>query len=349
MINRENYEIWFIDYLEDNLNQKERSMVQEFFSQYPDLKKEMESIQNFTLKASESITFTKQEALKKHILDDASNFENACINYLEGNSSEEDMAQLLAYTTRRPEKKKEFQLFQHTILTPDHSIVCKDKSKLYKKSRLVALYRVAWYAAALVAIGLFLSAYFAFQQLNRNVPVLVQHSGVYSVPENKATQLGTASHTSSENRTSVNPAQTTELKNNNTLLSDNQKEKPQKTEISEEKVEIVNEYLQPISIQYKPSVLVFEAPPMKKVKVPAKNPKKTGLLTSIFGGKEKEQELARAAQTLGNVKMAPSVLNLLEDISNERLSYKENNQGDIASLSFKSKLLSFSVPLKSDK
>lgn len=66
MITRENYEIYFIDYLEGILSSEEVAMVNNFLTVNPDLKEELEIIQGESVQLKSDGSSVDFTFLKKH-------------------------------------------------------------------------------------------------------------------------------------------------------------------------------------------------------------------------------------------------------------------------------------------
>ncbi len=64
-INRDNYEVWFIDYLEGQLSATENEILQKFLSDNADLSMELENLAEVTLEAPASTEFPNKALLKK--------------------------------------------------------------------------------------------------------------------------------------------------------------------------------------------------------------------------------------------------------------------------------------------
>lgn len=64
-INRDNYEVWFIDYLDGQLTAAENEMLHNFLSEHADLAIELENMADMTLTATASIGFPNKALLKK--------------------------------------------------------------------------------------------------------------------------------------------------------------------------------------------------------------------------------------------------------------------------------------------
>ncbi|MCK4664540.1 MAG: hypothetical protein KAT68_16850 [Bacteroidales bacterium] len=136
-INRNNYEIFFIDYLDGHLNDKDIYELMVFLSQNSDLKEELDDINGAVL-VPEDLSFPEKENLKKtcgdKLLINENNFEEFCVSEIEGNLTKPEISQLETYLKKHPEKEKEYNLFHKTILKSEFSIKYKDKELLKKIS-----------------------------------------------------------------------------------------------------------------------------------------------------------------------------------------------------------------------
>ena len=86
-INRNNYEAFFIDYLEGNLDEKLVDDFIEFLQQNGDLKEELSLFETVSI-GQEEMTFSKKELLLKEKYDIESEFNQAAVARLEGDISE---------------------------------------------------------------------------------------------------------------------------------------------------------------------------------------------------------------------------------------------------------------------
>ena len=154
-ISRENYESWFVDYLEGNLDNRLVDEFIAFIQANPDLKEELALFEPVKLPAGE-ISYRVKKNLYRERLDSEKEFENTAIARMEGDLTQDEIHELDDYLTRKPEKKKEVLLFGKARLTPE-VIVFTRKSKLYKKpvsktmllwsSRIAAVLILAWVAS----------------------------------------------------------------------------------------------------------------------------------------------------------------------------------------------------------
>jgi len=85
-INRENYEIFYVDYLDGTLSVEEGDLLLGFLKQNPDLKAQLEGIEQMVFEP-EKISAPLFNHLKKNDLDKVEVFEETCIRSIENQLS----------------------------------------------------------------------------------------------------------------------------------------------------------------------------------------------------------------------------------------------------------------------
>lgn len=128
-----NYEAFFIDYLEGNLNESLVNDFIAFLQNNPDLKEELSLFESVQLEP-ENILFNKKEELYKEKLDTEKEFNYAAIANLEEDFNKKEKLEFEKYIATHPEKKKELVLFNSTKLQADESILFGKKKRLYRHS-----------------------------------------------------------------------------------------------------------------------------------------------------------------------------------------------------------------------
>jgi hypothetical protein len=154
MINRENYEIYFIDYFEGNLNFDAQNMLFAFLDANEDLRKEFESFENITIDFDDAPVDFDKSKLKKQLAINVENEDNYFIGQVENELSPEQEFELSIYLNDNPDKRKRLKTFQLTKIEADNSIIYPNKSKL-KKSRLIPIFgtnQILKYAAAIALL-----------------------------------------------------------------------------------------------------------------------------------------------------------------------------------------------------
>ncbi|MFW5700015.1 MAG: hypothetical protein ACOCXS_03825 [Bacteroidota bacterium] len=154
-INLNNYEAWFLDYVEGRLAPEDQEELQAFLAVYPNKRQELELFEGISLSAGEDITFSQKNMLKKDINEGESinekNFDEYCLGYLEGELSLPKMMEYQEYLAEHPEKKREEDLFRMTFLKPDYAVTLPGKHLLKKNKTMPMVRRV-------LAIGMAIAA-----------------------------------------------------------------------------------------------------------------------------------------------------------------------------------------------
>lgn len=137
-INRHNYEEFFLDYLEDNLNALQLIELEKFLDANPDLKMELEEMKMPVFESDEQRMDT--DSLKD--IPFKSNFDDFCIARLEGDLSEENAFAFDEFVNKNEEYKQDNELYKKSILIPNKEIVFIDKESLKKDKKKIAF---LWY------------------------------------------------------------------------------------------------------------------------------------------------------------------------------------------------------------
>ncbi len=151
-ITRDNYESWFLDYLEGKLEEGMTDEFIRFILENPDLKEELRLFEPVALENTPMV-FTGKEKLYKEDFDLPGKFDEAAVASMEGDLDESSADGFSRYVAHHPDKIRELKLFKLTRLQPDLSIVFPAKNRLYRE-RLIHLttFRVMQIAAILVLV-----------------------------------------------------------------------------------------------------------------------------------------------------------------------------------------------------
>ena len=155
IINRYNYETYFLLYIDKELSAEEMQAVEAFAAAHPDLAAELELLQQSVMKPEKHLVFTDKESLMKPTANvdfiDDNNYEEYFILYADDELSVQQKATVEQYVDAHPERRHEFELFQQVKLQPE-KITCDFKADLYreKKERKIPPFR--WSIAAAAAV-----------------------------------------------------------------------------------------------------------------------------------------------------------------------------------------------------
>jgi hypothetical protein len=136
-INRNNYEIWFLDYYEGRLSQERVTELMAFLKLHYDLKEEFDNFENISLSPAKHIVFDAKDSLKKQPIISVGdinekNYEEFFIGAMEGDLVKEQSEQLATFLVKNPHLKKEFELFGKTKIVLDKAIIFDAKQSLKK-------------------------------------------------------------------------------------------------------------------------------------------------------------------------------------------------------------------------
>ncbi len=163
-INRNNYEIFFLDYMDGNLDPALIAELLIFMEENPGLKEEFEDFELISVPVESSVIFEDKNSLKKnHVTGvdniNSTNYQNYFIASLENDLSVEELNLLDLFLKKNPFLVKEYELFGSTFLKPDKKIVFADKKTLkhYPSSILskkAVLYSVSIAASILILFSI---------------------------------------------------------------------------------------------------------------------------------------------------------------------------------------------------
>jgi len=161
MINRDNYEEFFLMYVDGELSTTDKEMVEAFVQLHPDLQEELAMLQQTVLSPENDIVFTNKNLLFKHTESNSTVTEEQLLLYIDNELAAQDKATLEAAVVSNTSLQKEIALLQQTKL-PLETIAYPNKQELYReeKKRRVIYMRWQYMAAAAVLIGLVATVYF---------------------------------------------------------------------------------------------------------------------------------------------------------------------------------------------
>ncbi|HHB77671.1 MAG TPA: hypothetical protein ENK85_00390 [Saprospiraceae bacterium] len=154
MINRQNYEIWFLDYSEGNLSEKKINYLMDFLDKNQDLKAEFNDLDLIQLPPDDSFTLPGKNKLKRPILSDIhlSQEDKWLIAELEGDLTPNEKIQLDKLLRKQPHHLKDRKIYQATTLSPDLSIKYPNKKDLMHRDHKIFPWRMVLQLAAAILL-----------------------------------------------------------------------------------------------------------------------------------------------------------------------------------------------------
>ncbi len=157
MINRNNYEEYLLMYIDGELSPTEAKAVEAFIQANPDLKDELELLQQTVLQPEENITFNQKDLLyRKEEGIHLNNYQEYFLLYVDEELNPSEKESVETFVLKNPELQDEFTLLKQTIL-PKEAIIFTSKEILYRKEekRRPVVIGMRWASlAAAIMIGI---------------------------------------------------------------------------------------------------------------------------------------------------------------------------------------------------
>lgn len=183
-INRNNYETFFILYIDNELSVQEKIAVDVFIQQNPDLKEELTMFQQSVV-VPEAISFSGKESLLKKpaVTDD---IQERLLLLLDKELNKLEVKNITTLISQNDACKKEWEVLQLTKISADNSIVFKDKAALYKQEDNGRVIAIRWWrmAAAAVLIGFGLWGTVVYFNNNERAAIETAASNKQEIPGN---------------------------------------------------------------------------------------------------------------------------------------------------------------------
>ncbi|HNS16848.1 MAG TPA: hypothetical protein PKH94_05190 [Bacteroidales bacterium] len=176
-INRDNYEIYFIDYLDGTLPPEMVSELLLFLDANPDLQEELNDLDAVPVRADPTIQYSGKELLKQNPIVSVGsvnelNYQEYLIGFSEGDLSVPEIRILERFLLRNPQAKKELDQYRAARLVPDHTIVFPGKNRLKKYPFGIQARKALYYISGAAAI--LLLALMVIWPTQKKEPAVVQ-------------------------------------------------------------------------------------------------------------------------------------------------------------------------------
>jgi hypothetical protein len=171
LIDRNNYEEYFILYMDNELPVADKQMVELFMQENPDLKEELDLLMQFKLAPDNTIVFEGKEMLMK---DEAflqiPVITKKLLLHLDNELPAGEKASIEKLIAADSDVNKEWQLLQKTKL-PAEAISFPYKESLYRKEETVRVVSIKWWRIAAAAVVLLGIGFGTYSILNKKGPV----------------------------------------------------------------------------------------------------------------------------------------------------------------------------------
>lgn len=132
LITRDNYEVYFIDYIDGNLKPDEVEVLMLFLEQNPDLAAELDGLHDIVLETSQ-VQFEHKSTLKKNLFERngiANEFDYLCIAEMENDISVGEKKKLDSIIAENPSLESQKSVYAKAKLIPDETTVFTHKASL---------------------------------------------------------------------------------------------------------------------------------------------------------------------------------------------------------------------------
>lgn len=347
-IDRTNYEIYFLDYIDGNLAVDLIDEFLEFLECNPDLKDELQSVSRTSVSLpGGNVIFEGKKDLFRNELTGSSEFDYQAIALMEGDLNEEEENLFKKRLEDDPRKQKAFTLITSLRLQPQASISFPEKNKLRKEEKKRSLWIWPLPVAALLILGLL------FRTLSpENHTEAISEKKVSEVtpirPSGEKQTTPSESEVKEQLPVSVNKKLTAQAPVQkragvNPFKQISPKE-PGKAPMARPKEEPMAE-LKPIEAEIFP-VMATKTSKLARHGQNTQNDSEYTKLTDYLAKKLLDVPKGEPV-TLAGIALAG--LQVAEDISRKKFSIEKGEEGQIKEISFNSTLFGFSIPVKKNR
>ncbi len=170
MINRNNYEEFFLLYVDDELDAVSKLAVEDFIQQHADLAIELEMLMQAKSLPQEIVFADKESLLRTEGNNiNETNHEEYFLLYVDNELSVSKREEVEKYVLQHPHLQDEFTLIKQTVLAPE-TVSYGNKAGLYRREKRRAIYIKPWrLAAAAIFIGVCITGWLMMQ---KSTPVI---------------------------------------------------------------------------------------------------------------------------------------------------------------------------------
>lgn len=205
-INRNNYESFFLLYVDNELSVPERNALELFVQENADLQEELDMLKQSVVKADDIVFKGKSKLFKPEII--LAETEEQLLLYIDGELTSAAAKELETVLANNNSLATQLQLLQQTKLSPADKIIFANKELLYRKedSRVIPF---AWWKLAVAAVFIGFGIWGTALYLNSKSSVVsnetANNKGVKSTESLKETPVIIPPVPSNENSVALAP------------------------------------------------------------------------------------------------------------------------------------------------
>jgi|GEM_PF-765340 len=180
-INKDNYETFFLDYHEGNLQAEQVAELFLFLEENPHLKAEFEAFEDVKLPEPATTTYPDKALLKRGGVDET-NYVWYMVGSIEGTLDIAGQRMLDEFLKKFPAYRSELLLFEKTKLHSDISVVYENKDELKKPVPVFSIKQSWYYMAAAACLLFLLGAFFLNREQDAEPNITERPGSVISPP-----------------------------------------------------------------------------------------------------------------------------------------------------------------------
>jgi hypothetical protein len=171
-LTRNNYEIWFLDYLDGQLSNEQLEALLDFLEQNPDLQKELQGVSKVGLAAGNEMLDQKEFLLKTpEDIPGIGSMDQLCIARMENDLSDEEALLFDQQLDTNPALEREYAAFLQTRLHPADKVIYPYKKELKKK----VIFFSPWVITAISSAAIVLLAWILWPDSSvKDIPAMAK-------------------------------------------------------------------------------------------------------------------------------------------------------------------------------
>jgi len=228
-LDRNNYEEFFLLYVDNELTTEQKKSVEQFVQENADLAMELELLQQTVLPTDNKIVFEGKQSLLKTeggSLINMSNYEEYLISYIDDELNPAERNEFELFSMAHPQVKEELNIYLQTKLEPEEEIVFANKEILYRREEKVRVISMQWRRVAVAAAVLLIAGVGTIAILNKkDIPSVTGDVASAKTAEkktNNATATTTDSNTATQRQQQAEVPVPEETNNNNIAVAPNE-------------------------------------------------------------------------------------------------------------------------------
>lgn len=342
-ITRDNYEIYFLDYLDSNLDETLVDEFIEFLKQNPDLKEELQLFECVTV-PNEETAFSGKHRLYKAVDESPEVNEQRIIAWMEGDLSPEESESFEEWMNAHPEDRKTADLYLSTKLEADLAIQYPDKINLYRQPAIRAWFIRSARVAAVLLVAMAIWGLWPDDLSDLGVDQVV----VQTLPEPASTLAPRVINEPTQNENSTEKSEQASSGQKYADIIVNQSEPPTSRPERTFETDEVTDQREPLEFErLQPREALISSVELEPVLADI------NLTTIVTQHEEAFEDLPvqeKIATRLGVnnftfSKLVKSGLQVASNISNSRITYETDPTGEIVALSLDTRVLGLHIPV----